>query len=96
MESSHLRIRKIYIIEFVAIHTDLYLCGYVQILGQGPMAGSLQIYDSIISHLPLELEMTAEIVKIELELPAGTGIIRYFIKYVHLMVYVLYIFERRE
>ena len=37
--------------------------------------------------------MTAELIKVELELTSGTGIVRDVIEYMYLMIYVLYLFK---
>ena len=53
----------------------------------------VDIHDCIISGRTLELEVTTEFVKIELQLPADPGIIRNVIEYMDLVIYVLNIFK---
>ena len=60
------------------------------------MSCPFDVNHGIIHSLPLKLEMTAEGVHVELQLTAHSGIIRDIMEDMDLMVYVLYIFKRRE
>ena len=58
------------------------------------MSCPFDIYDRIVCSLSLESETLAELVKIELQLAAGTCIIRYVEEDMNLMVNILDILER--
>jgi hypothetical protein len=92
----HRRILKLEVIHIIPVCHDLDLGGDIHIFRKGPMVRTFYILDRIVSRLSLKSEMTAELIKVELELTALTGIVRNIEEDMNLMVYVLDILEGRE
>ena len=92
----HRRFRQIHIIQIIPVGHYLHLRRNVHILRQCPVTCPFNIDQRVIYGLTLQLEMSAELLEIELQLPAGSDIIRNIIKDMDLMVDIFDILQRRE
>ena len=75
-DSEHTFIGKVYIIEFVPVHTYLYTCLNIHIFAESQMFIALKEFYCIVGLGALQFELAAEIIEFEFQLPAFARLVR--------------------